>query len=79
MVITCCTEYIIEAFETWEIVNDTCVFVVIYRFVRATMSFSDIKEMQREPPPKAHNYYWYGNKVGFISKCIAAIRMSHLK
>jgi cytoplasmic FMR1 interacting protein len=32
------------------------------RFVRATMSFSDIKEMQREPPPKAHNYYWYGNK-----------------
>ena len=37
---------------------------MMYRFVRATMSFSDIKEMQREPPPKAHNYYWYGNKVG---------------
>ena len=34
-----------------------------FRFIRAKVSFGNSKDSQREAPPKAHVYYWFGNKV----------------
>ena len=41
------------------------------------MSFADVKESQREPPPKAHHYYWYGNKVRQTWLQLVCIKCNH--